>query len=504
MSIIIQVGHKTSESKQVMEKLYERGLNRPIDSYTHKMNPKRVSETLHKILSCKGISSTDERMADSIMTDFLLANLDTENWGWESDKNLANLSYWKQTIPDVKFILVFDHPNNIMKKSLSLPLTLNIVDQAIIEWVDYHQELLRFLESNSEEAILIEGIGAFNNFNILSEQVKNLDSDLQFKSSWQLLNNRKEIPTRNDWEIKNDTLVDILTVDILRNYPEVIKTFNAMLEKACIKYSNPICKTKEVDFSKVIESINYTHDIKIAENNRVKEESKLLKQKHDIEIRTYKNIIEKYKKEIDSSEEKNIVQKEMQENFLTNQKNISEYKPEADRIDNHNDIDAYSKNLRQENKSLIKQLHYVQEELEQYYLKDQPLNNSNAFERKRKKITTDQVLKSTVHYGAAERIKQDLPYRLGATMIRQGKSAKGIAILPLSLAIEYNKFKKSKINKKALPEIESYYDFDEAERVKAHLSYKLGKTVLDGFANPRTFISLPISISREVLDFKNS
>lgn len=171
MSIIVQAGHKTSKSKQLMEKLYERGLSRPNDSYTHKMTPEQVSENLYKVLVREGMSSANEKMADNVMVDFLLANLDSENWGWESSKNIYALDHWLKLEESVGFILVFDHPKAIFESSSINTLTVESLNQRIEDWVEYNQSLLDFYDKNQDKCILIEGYSALKNVAALKEQV---------------------------------------------------------------------------------------------------------------------------------------------------------------------------------------------------------------------------------------------------------------------------------------------------------------------------------------------
>lgn len=146
-----------------------------------------------------------------------------------------------------------------------------------------------------------------------------------------------------------------------------------------------------------------------------------------------------------------------------------------------------SPQIKQENEWLIKQLHQVQEEMERYYLENQKL-----------KAQKQEVAKP-VYYGAADRVKEDLPYRLGATMVSHSKSAKDLAALPLALAKEYHQFQK---NQPAdLPAIEEYQDASEAEKVKKHLSYRLGRTLVDGLKSPKSAIDLPVKLGKEIVGF---
>lgn len=86
MSIIIQTGHRSSNSKLLMQKLYNRGLSEPLHSYTHQLTSQQIADTIFKVISRNSTAVTNNKLIDNVMTDFLLSNLDFENWGWESEK----------------------------------------------------------------------------------------------------------------------------------------------------------------------------------------------------------------------------------------------------------------------------------------------------------------------------------------------------------------------------------------------------------------------------------
>ncbi|MFN3734240.1 chromosome partitioning protein ParA [Comamonas testosteroni] len=148
--------------------------------------------------------------------------------------------------------------------------------------------------------------------------------------------------------------------------------------------------------------------------------------------------------------------------------------------------------LEKENELLLAQLHKVQEELEFHYLEHSKLKEAKQ-------------LKPVAYYGAANRVKQQLSYRLGATMIKHSRSVRGWLGMPFALHAELQRYKQrptsSHLNQK-LPPIEQYCDAYEAEHIKQHLSYRLGAQMI---ANSRTlggWISMPWSLLGEVKAFR--
>lgn len=144
-------------------------------------------------------------------------------------------------------------------------------------------------------------------------------------------------------------------------------------------------------------------------------------------------------------------------------------------------------NVQQENELLIGQLHQMRRELDRVFADNQRCRSSNS------------DMSKQPMYGAANRIKDDLPYRLGSLIIKRSKSISGLTTLPFVLIKEYREFSNKQSDN--LPAIENYQDADEAEKIKKHLSYRLGKVLVDGIKSKKV-IGLPIKMGREIVEFK--
>ena len=147
--------------------------------------------------------------------------------------------------------------------------------------------------------------------------------------------------------------------------------------------------------------------------------------------------------------------------------------------------------LEKENELLLTQLHKVQEELELHFLEN-------------RKLKTAQKSQPQAYYGAADRVKQQLSYRLGARMIRQSRSIGGWLNMPFALSAEAKCFKQDQAARKdlKLPPIAKYRDAHEAEFIKQHLSYRLGARLLTNTKTLGGRISLPWSLYAEVMAFR--
>ncbi|WP_058369961.1 hypothetical protein [Psychrobacter sp. ENNN9_III] len=481
MSIIIQAGHNSSKSNLLMKKLYENGLNQPLDSYNHKLAPQQVAETIHKILSRKNVTVPNNKLTDNLMVDLLLSNLDSDSWGWESEENLLALDYWYQLDSSTRFVLVFDHPNQLLSQINSELLTVDELSEIISNWVSYHKKILNFLESNTDKAILVEGAYAVNNIENTCKKIESVfqktyfETDLYQEKNPLILNSEEVVPVD-----KLNTIKNYLFEEILCEFPEITNMFNILLNKSSISYSKSIYEVKKKNIPNIIYTLNY-----VSKYNELKESKN--------ESNRNKYLVEEVRKLSKEKQELNSEISKTRSLLKKKEEDIEKIKIEKD----INETGVFSnKKLKQENEILITQLHYVQEELEKIYLEKESIKHSES------KGLSDNVTEYPIYYGAAERVKQDLPYRLGATMIKQGKSAKGLAVLPLSLAKEYKNFKKEYSDSSVLPRLEDYQDAYEAEKVRNHLSYQLGNTLVEGLEHPLKAVKIPYKSFKHILDFK--
>ena len=150
--------------------------------------------------------------------------------------------------------------------------------------------------------------------------------------------------------------------------------------------------------------------------------------------------------------------------------------------------------LSEENELLLTQLHQVQEELERYYLENQRLKTQVAPPKPEK----------PAFYGAADRVRQQLSYRIGARMIQNSRSLGGWIAMPWAVLGEVRRFKQDQAERQhlGLPPIHTYRDAHEAERVKQHLSYRLGQAYLANVKSPIGWLRMPFALRREAKAFR--
>ncbi|WP_096016768.1 hypothetical protein [Campylobacter lanienae] len=109
-------------------------------------------------------------------------------------------------------------------------------------------------------------------------------------------------------------------------------------------------------------------------------------------------------------------------------------------------------------------------------------------------------LKMALFYDTAKsRIKNQLTYKLGEAMIENSKSLWGYIKMPYILSyIKETHQKNQKLYQEKikanpsfkLPPLESYPDYNEAIKLKNHLSYKLGEALINADKSKLGYLTL--------------
>ncbi len=159
---------------------------------------------------------------------------------------------------------------------------------------------------------------------------------------------------------------------------------------------------------------------------------------------------------------------------------------------------AVDPGLAEENELLLSQLHQVQEELERYYVENQRLKASTL------PAAPTKTTPPPGPTGAAERVKRQLGYRLGARMIECNRTPLGWMTMPWALWGEVRRFRRERAQAgtQKLPPIHAYRDAQEAERVRQHLSYRLGTVMLAHSRSLGGWFRMPFALRREVRRFR--
>lgn len=516
MNKVLIVGHQYSNYQKLEEILNFYGMSRALPSKVYNMTPqdigikltgvagsmtqtvssiqrqqlavnrlskKQKNLVVHRTQPLESIygQKKPKKMWDNLVFDLIMANDGQPLWGWADSNAISLLEYWADFDEEMIFVLTYDKPDTILKHLLNdiqiQHLEQSIIDEKMRDWFEYNQALIDFYQKNKSRCLFVNGE------QVLSSAKDYIHSVAKI-AQIELSSNSKELPIlQDDTFLTNSLALNFLVREVCDSSDDIYQMFGRLQSLADIPLINQTKIGGALDLLKEMASkqkkISEKHinqELQAELLSSQQENSLIIGQLHQTQECLEKYYLEhKRSSDLLRQEQEKIKNLEKQ---LANAKNAKEVVK----------MSYSSSQIQQENDLLIKQLHQVQEELERYYLENQKLKSKEPEPAK------------SIYYGAADRIKEDLPYRLGATMVRHSKSTKDLAILPLALAKEYRHFHKNQ--PVGLPEIEEYEDVSETEQVKKHLSYRLGKTLVDGFRSPKSAIDLPVKLSKEIINFK--
>ncbi|SUU49712.1 Uncharacterised protein [Actinobacillus ureae] len=540
MKKIIIIGHSAS-GYQSVEKIFQAvGMKQALPSKRDGMYPHEIDTILSKVVKTSKISEQPypikhnrskrqvKKLAqrvelvsshkqesknalvnplwDHLALDLMLGNLDQSFWGWANPEALDVLEYWQRVDPNIHFVFVYDSPNSVLLQYTEeqiLSLDENQVRSELESWIDYNKKMLNTFEKVRDRAVLISSKQLIefseNSIKTVYAQIQapvkldsNKTSQLSVITEKSALENKQLEYFFIDSMLKKHT--DVLAAyEELQTYSDLPYLAKIDINKnAVLNIWKEIVKDKMLQQSKLKDSEALIQQYQNEAQSQRKENEKLA-QKHKNErdakqkIETENNSILSQLHLTQEMLEKEVVAKRNVEKKSADyqQKLSSIEKEKADlqsKLKDFSNIQSELKQVESENQTLLLQLHRTQEELEKQH---------NAL----------MALKNPVYFGAAERFKNELPYRLGKKMIEASRSFKSWIIMPWLLISEAKKVKEEQNNLK-LPNLEEYKDFSDIEKVKKHLSYRLGKILVDNIKSPIRSIFLPIKLVREIIVFK--
>ena len=519
-----------SQTPQIQE-IDEEELPKKLPTHISK---RRLKKNLKKQQNTPAASALPKSMWDYIPMDLMIANIDNEFWGWADKDAVDLLEYWKELDPSFYFVLVYDRPHELLfdNKQDSF-LEMGGLKQKLEDWLNYNKKLLSFFEKNKDRAFLISNQKVNSQKEILEDIYNKIDAPYQESFDKELF-----IDNKNYHNVNN--LSELVISDLIRNNLEVSEFYDKLQNIASFPnedskdqlsislkaYNELIYQKKEIDNQK-----KHNKELIIDIENKLKEKETFLdkinllnKENNKIEdeneeLLSQLNFLEKELKEKETIEEENKI---LIENIFESQTEIEKQiafnnrlKIEKEKLYNENEeifsqieflrsnlnfIDNGKRTLEEEN-SLLKdqnshfyselgeltaQLHFMQNELE-------------LIEKENKRLKTKPLL-----WGAENRIRNQLTYRLGFTLVNSYQRRFGWLILPFSLLKTYCEYRRdfalSKWEK--LPPIEKYADFKEADKLKKQLSYKVGQSFLKSIRNPFRWFIMPFEINKEIKNFR--
>jgi len=484
-----------------------------------KKNKRQHRSMIKKILKLqKSGSFNQEAIVQSwnkMALDFFIENSHKKRLMWSDIKSVDILNFWKDIDNNIAFVLVYNSPEKLFSRMIKKDrYSTKMLHQLMTYWIEYNTKLLQFFYKNQDRTFLIHGEVAEkalkNNkkhiINIADTNTRNEDllqeyllqqvfcknvaiQDLyvELQSVANVYQSKEEVEPeivlQHFMSLKEQHNAKMIfankKIEALQEQKKEIELDRSLLEKKVKKLSKKAIKLQK----DTVKSLQKEKALLQEELEKVKNQKKSeTKEKEQLltQLTNVQEELENYYNEL--KEKTNFIEKIKQDNSAITEK-LNKANSELEKVKNQ------KKSEIEEKEQLLAQLMNVQEELEKYYLENQKLKQK--IEEKKK------------YYGAAERIKQQLSYRLGAKMIENSKSFWGIVTLPFALLVVRSQYKKDMKNRaEKLPPIKTYADAYDAERVKKHLSYRLGQTTIRTLKNPFGLFVLPFKLQATYKAFK--
>lgn len=524
MNKIIIVGHPKCGLEGIESLLIECGMSKALPSRREGLSPKEIVST---ICRANGLSTLDWLQSSNqlkqlkvapiwhgMALDLMLGNIDQPLWGWADSQVIYLLDYWKSLDPKIVFVLVYDTLETLSKQFSESVLSEDSLQRSVDSWVSYNSALLDFYQKNKGRSVLVHSQQVHKSVKSYVEQISaRIDEPLheprqllthitelsqEISQSDQIVLNSAESTSSqliDSFEKTPDGLTSYFTSCILSTYPHASQLYDQLQSAANLA----LIETSNVDNITLlnqawIEFLYKQQSISVLERkvSEFQSDTDLLQQQV-ADLNAQKDILENLTKQHQDELNQNSEKMKQRIAELTDQKvaleNLSKQHQEklnqkVLELNGAQQKDKKIKEVQDENKMLLDQLFLVQEELVRHLA-----NNDKPRQHISEKLL----------FGAADRVKGDLPYKLGATMLQHSHDIKGVLTLPLALYKEAKYFQSMDVS---LPPIEKYQDKQEAEKIKSHLSYRLGDAVIQNTKNPLRWVVLPLALSKEAVLFQ--
>lgn len=496
MAKIIIVGHPDSDYQTVEALLHSHGLNPAWPSKRDGLLPTEINKLLLRsarsprpsenipLPSKKRQQRQISGVWNTLAMDLLLSNMEQTLWGWSDPRALELLEYWRDVDSDIHFILVYDSPYSTLTRNPQQTLTDQILEKKLQEWSAYNESLLDFYTANKDRCLLIHSGQAGRTTKKYLKQISR-----HIEAPWQIKKDKSGSKLAETEQAPGPTLNNASRHDIQTGLTTFLANLLIDENSESMKLYQKLQQNATLPLKTAPHSEHSGREITLkawqAMLQQQQEQSQLithnLANKNNMESLTTQ--LHQTEKQLEAALQKQA-QLEKEKSGLKEKVDSFTEKTDAAQKDIVSLKTAQSA-LEEENALLLEQLHLVQEKLEETHLEKQRLASR------------------PVYYGAAERVKNELPYQLGATMIYHSKSIGGCLKMPFAL-IKTARLtaKRQKEQNRELPPVNFYNDSADIERVHKHLSYQLGQSFLVCVRNPLRWLVMPFVLANTARQFK--
>jgi hypothetical protein len=589
---IISLGHPFSGLSGVEGLLQASGVQAALPSKREGLRPQDITDTLCQAHGCAPLEQamTEADLAPlqagavwhGLALDLLLGNLQQPLWGWADARSIYWLDYWAGLDPHLTFVMVYNHPANALQASASALLQgqhgspPDMALQNLLEnWQAYNGAMLQFYSRHPGRCLLVNSAQAREQ---LADYLQQLGTQLHTPSPLALdlqpsLQSAVAVAQADpedqantlalaieqgggpqqllkQWFGTDNLLEQHLLEQLLQDHPQALQIFQELQAAATVR-SHQQQSTHAVNPAQAwVQLIEQRNAMAALTRNLyeqlLEQQQRYVSTQNQLGLETRQaqqtqRQLESAQEKINSTEEESAllltqlhqVQEELERVFLKQQdseqkgqhaqRQASALQAEKAQLAQALEAKAVeAKALLAEKATLSQALTEAQKvsALPPAQLKDLEEENDllltqlhQVQEELERYYLENQQLKSGKApaqkqrlYGAEHRVKQHLSYRLGATMIAHSRSLGGWLRLPFLLRQEAKAYKRDQRGKvpQSLPPLHTYADAYEGERCKQHLSYRLGQTLLKHIKTPWGWMWLPFALVGTVRGFRKA
>lgn len=482
MNTIAIVGHPASGYEDVLALLQQSGMAAARPSRREGLSPQEINAALmtaHKaapvstVLDESGFAPIEAGPVwHGMALDLMLGNLDQPLWGWADAQAIYALDYWKDLDPELTFVLVYDEPHSALMDATrvhgQLPSSQN-VHRLLDNWFAFNSALLRFHLRHPGRSLLVHA------------QQARLAAGAYLQQLQPLLGAQLSLPAGS--QAANDTAVSLpaSAPQLPAVLGEAFAAAGAEPQQAAALLAATAAERYLVDgiltnhhrsrqlYAELQSAASLPLDRQavatagaaaawetlVAHRNFVAD---LLAQIHA----KYRATSEELSQSRARLDDARVEQTRENERLSSELRKLQETLAALEKKDRERASVESTKKLQdlgEENQLLLTQLHQVQEELEKIHLRNRELEqrdaintarNQAAAERTQTRIQSliqrlknaDQRLRE--HANEIERIKREIPYRVGQIVLRHAKTPWGWLTLPIALLRERSALRKQR------------------------------------------------------------
>lgn len=461
-----------------------------------------------------------------LLLDLLLGNSDQKWWGWADPECLPLLDFWSELDDQAVFVLVYDEPHQAFDEPVEgAPGSdgSELFIKRLNEWAACNRALLRFFFRNSERCLLVNASQVMADESLFLSQVR-ARLGLGTASKERIDPNQLGAATsRNRFSEPRgasaplaracealfrvtgrtgDDLLPLLRAEEVEHFiitrhlaenPEYMEIYQQLQAAS----NMPFDGARSTAFLSDVawQSLANLRQSLIAVLEHAAENHRQLNANHLATLAESGQLREQLQ----------LIRNELQSQYL-NSLEIAR-KSEASALQHKARIEQlrgkYEHQLEVQKQRTIATRQKFEDRIEKHQIKIGKL---------RARIELLEQSRPRAHNGgnrptgAANRVRSQLSYRLGSVLVANSRSLTGWLGMPFALIREHGQFKQAHLKNRdeKLPPLREYADWEEAKRIQNHLSYRLGKILVEKGRSPVGWFSLPFALLAERRRFQQT